>query len=200
MLAEGYPPAFIENVARMAGMPVGPLALSDEVALDLIHKIITATQKALGPAAINAVQAKLISTLVETHQRFGRKNGRGFYDYVPDAPKRLWAGLSEFQTHRKDPETLDVEQSKFRLLATQALEAVRTMEERIIEDPREADIGAILGFGFAPFTGGPLSMIDGMGLNQFQSRCRDLEASFGSRFAAPKLLQTMTERGLSFYE
>ena len=119
---------------------------------------------------------------------------------MPDAPKRLWAGLSEFQTHRKDPETLDVEQSKFRLLATQALEAVRTMEERIIEDPREADIGAILGFGFAPFTGGPLSMIDGMGLNQFQSRCRDLEASFGSRFAAPKLLQTMTERGLSFYE
>lgn len=73
MLAEGYPPAFIEQVARMAGMPVGPLALSDEVALDLIHRIMTATRTSLGQNAVNPIQAEIISALVENHQRLGRK-------------------------------------------------------------------------------------------------------------------------------
>ena len=199
MLAEGIPPAYIENAARMAGMPVGPLSLSDEVALDLIHRIIRATQSALGPESVNPVQAEIISTMVETHQRLGRKNGKGFYDYTPGAPKRLWAGLSQFQKESRDPDLLDVEHIKFRLLATQALEAARTMDEGIVQDPREADIGAILGFGFAPFTGGPLSMIDGLGVDHFNRKCDDLQSRYGVRFTVPKLLREMGSRKTRFY-
>jgi len=200
MVAEGIPPAYIENVARMAGMPVGPLSLSDEVALDLIHRIIRATQSALGPESIYPVQAEIISTMVETHQRFGRKNGKGFYDYTPGAPKRLWAGLSQFQKQSYDPDLLDIEHIKFRLLATQALEAARTMDEGIVEDPREADIGAILGFGFAPFTGGPLSMIDGLGIDLFNRKCDDLKSRYGTRFTVPKLLRQMKIHKSCFYQ
>ena len=199
MLAEGIPPAYIENAARMAGMPVGPLSLSDEVALDLIHRIIRATQSALGPESINSIQAEIISTMVETHQRLGRKNGKGFYDYTPGAPKRLWAGLSQFQKETCDPDLLDIEHIKFRLLATQALEAARTMDEGIVQDPREADIGAILGFGFAPFTGGPLSMIDGLGVEHFNHKCDDLQSRYGARFTVPKLLREMETHNSRFY-
>jgi len=199
MLAEGYPPAFIENVARMAGMPVGPLALSDEVALDLIHRIITATRSALGENAINPVQAEIITSLVEKHQRFGRKNGGGFYDYAPGAPKRLWAGLKEFHKTSQNIDHLDIEEAKFRLLATQALEAARTMDENIVLDAREADIGAILGFGFAPYTGGPLSMIDGMGVKTFNQKCEALQKRYGERFSIPKNLRAMADISGRFY-
>lgn len=199
MLAEGYPPAFIENVARMAGMPVGPLALSDEVALDLIHRIITTTRSALGEQSINPTQAEIISTLVERHQRFGRKNGKGFYDYTPGSPKRLWNGLKEFNKTSQSIEPLKIEEAKFRLLATQALEAARTMDEKIILDAREADIGAILGFGFAPYTGGPLSMIDGMGVTIFNQKCEALQKRYGDRFSIPKNLRAMADISGRFY-
>ena len=199
MLAEGIPPAFIENVARMAGMPVGPLALSDEVALDLIHRIIFATRSALGQNAINPIQADIISSLVETHQRFGRKNGKGFYDYLPGMPKRLWNGLNQYQRSQKDGDQLNIDEVQFRLLATQALEAARTMDEKIVLDPREADIGGILGFGFAPFTGGPLSMIDGMGLSVFNKKCEDLCTRYGERFKIPLILKDMEKSKTRFY-
>ena len=199
MLAEGYPPAFIENVARMAGMPVGPLALSDEVALDLIHRIITATRSALGENAINPAQAEIITSLVEKHQRFGRKNFRGFYDYAPGAPKRLWVGLKEFHKNSQNIYHLDIEEAKFRLLATQALEAARTMDENIVLDAREADVGAILGFGFAPHTGGPLSMIDGMGVKIFNQKCEALQKRYGKRFSIPKNLRAMADISGRFY-
>ncbi len=200
MLDEGIPPALIENAARMAGMPVGPLSLSDEIALDLIHKIIKATQSALGDRAIHPVQAKLITELVEKQERLGRKNGKGFYDYPQGAPKHLWSGLLAFASSHPDIDAIDVQELKDRFLFTQALEAARSMEEGILEDPREADVGAILGFGFAPFTGGPLSLIDGMGATNFVTRCDALKAKFGPRFSAPKILREMAAQGASFYK
>lgn len=200
MLAEGIPPAMIENAARMAGMPVGPLSLSDEIALDLIHKIIKATQAALGDTAIHPVQAKMITELVETQERLGRKNGKGFYDYPQGAPKHLWSGLNVFASSRPDVEDIDVQELKDRFLFTQALEAARSMEEGILDDAREADVGAILGFGFAPFTGGPLSLIDGIGAAEFVTRCDALKSKFGPRFGAPKLLQDMAAQSASFYK
>ncbi len=199
MLDEGIPPALIENAARMAGMPVGPLALSDEIALDLIFKIMKATQAALGDAALNPVQARLISTLVEKMERYGRKNGHGFYEYPKEGPKYLWSGLSALTTRNQTPDNFDVQELKDRLLMTQALEAARSMEEGILEDAREADIGAILGFGFAPFTGGPLSMIDGMGVQTFIERCDNLARKHGPRFKPPQNLETMAGSGRTFY-
>ena len=201
MLMEGVPPAMIENTAKMAGMPVGPLSLSDEVALDLVLKIMKATEADLGPNAIDQAQKKLLVELVEKQGRFGRKNGKGFYDYPQKGKgqKSLWPNLGALQPKHLDPDTLDVEELKQRFLVVQAVEAARTVEDHVITDPREADVGSILGFGFAPFTGGTLSYIDFMGTKKFVELCHKLEAKYGSRFAPPKLLVEMAQKGETFY-
>jgi 3-hydroxyacyl-CoA dehydrogenase/enoyl-CoA hydratase/3-hydroxybutyryl-CoA epimerase len=201
MFLEGVPPAMIENCAKMAGMPVGPLSLSDEVALDLGLKIMKATEADLGPNAINPDQKKLMVELVEKQGRLGRKNSKGFYDYPEKGKgqKSLWPGLNALQPKHLDPDTLDIEELKQRFLVTQAVEAARTVEDHVITDMREADVGSILGFGFAPFTGGTLSYIDFMGTKKFVELCHKLEAKYGSRFTPPKLLVEMAAKGETFY-
>jgi 3-hydroxyacyl-CoA dehydrogenase/enoyl-CoA hydratase/3-hydroxybutyryl-CoA epimerase len=183
----------------MAGMPVGPLALNDEVAIDLALRILKATRQQLGPQSVDPAQERILAGMVEQHGRLGRKNGKGFYDYPEKGPKSLWPGLADFAARRLDPDTLDVAELKRRVLVVQAVEAARAFEEGIVTDPREADVGSIIGFGFAPFTGGTLSYIDGMGAARFVALCDDLAARHGSRFAPPALLRRMAETGGSFY-
>ncbi|MDB5521615.1 MAG: 3-hydroxyacyl-CoA dehydrogenase, NAD-binding [Tardiphaga sp.] len=201
MLMEGVPPAMIENTAKMAGMPVGPLSLSDEIALDLVLKIMKATEADLGSQAVDQAQKKLIVEMVEKQERLGRKNGKGFYDYPPKGKgaKHLWPGLAALVPAPVDPDTLDIEELKQRFLVVQAVEAARTVEDHVITDVREADVGSILGFGFAPFTGGTLSYIDFMGTTEFVALCHKLEAKYGSRFTPPKLLEDMAKTGETFY-
>ncbi len=199
MFMEGVPAAMIENVARMAGMPVGPLSLNDEVALDLGWRILKATEADLGPKAVNAQQKWLLQEMVEKRGRNGRKNGKGFYDYPQSGPKRLWPGLAELQKKRLDPDKIDIAELKHRLLSVQSLEAARCVAEGVITDVREADVGSILGFGFAPFSGGTLSYIDMMGSKRFVKLCKQLEKAHGPRFRAPKLLTEMAEKGDTFY-
>jgi 3-hydroxyacyl-CoA dehydrogenase/enoyl-CoA hydratase/3-hydroxybutyryl-CoA epimerase len=199
MLTEGVPPAMIENVARMAGMPVGPLSLNDEVAVDLAWKIVKATEADLGPDAIDAGQKALLEEMVEKRGRYGRKNGKGFYDYPQSGPKRLWPGLADLQPVKLDPDTIDIQELKHRLLVTQALEAARTFEEGVVTDVREADVGSILGFGFAPYSGGTLSYIDMMGTKAFVDLCKRLEKKYGKRFKPSKLLRDMAAKGDTFY-
>jgi 3-hydroxyacyl-CoA dehydrogenase/enoyl-CoA hydratase/3-hydroxybutyryl-CoA epimerase len=199
MFAEGVPPAMIENVARMAGMPVGPLSLNDEVALDLAWKILQATKADLGAEAVDPAQERLLDALVNQHGRLGRKNGKGFYDYPEKGQKSLWPGLADLQPMKLDPDTLNIEDMKLRFLVTQALEAARTVEEGVIVDPREADVGSILGFGFAPFTGGTLSYIDGMGVPQFVLLCDRLWKTYGERFKPTDLLIDMAKDHETFY-
>jgi 3-hydroxyacyl-CoA dehydrogenase/enoyl-CoA hydratase/3-hydroxybutyryl-CoA epimerase len=199
MLAEGVPPAMIENAGKQAGMPVGPLALNDEVGIDLALKIVKATKAQVGEGAIVPAQEDLLVRMVEREGRLGRKNRKGFYDYPEGGQKRLWPGLRELQAAHLDGESLDIEELKQRLLSTQALEAARTVEEGVITDPREADVGSILGFGFAPFTGGALSYIDFMGARTFVALCERLRAAHGERFAPPAILLDMAKTGGSFY-
>ncbi|HEY8580579.1 MAG TPA: 3-hydroxyacyl-CoA dehydrogenase family protein, partial [Beijerinckiaceae bacterium] len=199
MLAEGVPPAMIENLARQAGMPVGPLSLNDEVALDLAWRILEATRRDLGDAAVDPQQRALLDAMVNAHGRLGRKNGKGFYDYPERGKKTLWPGLADLQPRRLDPDEVDKEEIKRRLLVTQALEAARTVEEGVVADPREADVGSILGFGFAPFTGGVLSYVDGMGAARFVALCDALAARHGPRFAPNALLREMAAKGETFY-
>ncbi|MER8480997.1 3-hydroxyacyl-CoA dehydrogenase NAD-binding domain-containing protein [Mesorhizobium sp. M1322] len=200
MLIEGVPAPMIENAAKAAGMPVGPLALTDETAIDLAQKIMKQTMRDLGEKAVDPKQMALINTLVDTHGRFGRKNGKGFYDY-PQKPakKKLWPGLKDLYPQLA-PEKVDYEELKQRLLVTIALEAARVMEEGIVTDPREADVGSILAFGFAPVTGGVLSYIDGIGAKKFVKIAKGLQKKYGAEFKAPKLLLDMAEKGETFYE
>ena len=200
MLIEGVPAAMIENAAKMAGMPVGPLALTDETAIDLAQKIMKQTIRDLGEKAVDAAQMKLINTMVDTHGRHGRKNGKGFYDYpAKPAKKHLWPGLKDLYP-QQNPDKVDVEELKQRFLTTIALEAARVMEEGIVTDPREADVGSILAFGFAPYTGGTLSYIDGIGAKAFVKIAKGLQKKFGPQFKSPKLLLDMAENGETFYE
>lgn len=200
MLIEGVPAAMIENAAKAAGMPVGPLALTDETAIDLAQKIMKQTIRDIGEKAVDPKQMALINTMVDTHGRFGRKNGKGFYDYpAKPARKKLWPGLKDLYPQLK-PEKVDYEELKQRLLVTIALEAARVMEEGIVTDPREADVGSILAFGFAPFTGGALSYIDGIGAKQFVKIAKGLQKKYGAEFKAPKLLLDMAEKGETFYQ
>jgi 3-hydroxyacyl-CoA dehydrogenase/enoyl-CoA hydratase/3-hydroxybutyryl-CoA epimerase len=199
MLTEGVPAAMIENVGRMAGMPVGPLSLNDEVAVDLAWKILKATEADLGANAIDPRQKALLGAMVEKLGRFGRKNRKGFYDYPERGPKKLWPGLADLQPVKLDPDTIDVQELKDRLLGIQALETARCFEENVLTDVREADVGSILGFGFAPFTGGTLSYIDMMGTKRFVALCERLAAKCGPRFAPSGLLVDMAGRNESFY-
>jgi 3-hydroxyacyl-CoA dehydrogenase / enoyl-CoA hydratase / 3-hydroxybutyryl-CoA epimerase len=183
MLDEGVPAALIENAGRMAGMPVGPLALNDEVALDLSWKILQATKKDVGEAYEPRPIDRILEELVVNRGRFGRKNAKGFYDYPAEGRKRLWLGISEVAAPGENG--FDVERLKERLLLIQALETARCFAEGVLTDVREADVGAILGFGYAPFTGGPLVLYryrrPGRLRGQMQGLCRRV----GSALPAP---------------
>lgn len=199
MLIEGVPAAMIENAAKFAGMPVGPLALNDEVAIDLSYKILKATAADLGDKAVDPRHMELVKKLVEDEGRFGRKNAKGFYDYLAKpAKKSLWPGLKDLYAQKK-PEDVDMDVLKQRFLVTVALEAARTVEEGIVTDPREADVGSILGFGFAPYTGGAISYIDGMGVANFVALAQKLEGEYGPRFAPTPLLKDLAAKGETFY-
>jgi 3-hydroxyacyl-CoA dehydrogenase / enoyl-CoA hydratase / 3-hydroxybutyryl-CoA epimerase len=199
MLIEGVPATMIENAAKMAGMPVGPLSLNDEVAVDLSQKIMKASIADLGEASVKPEHMALVDKLVNDLDRRGRKNTRGFYDYpAKPAKKSLWPGLKDLYP-QKPAADVDVNVLKQRLLVTIALEAARTMEEGIVTDPREADVGSILGFGFAPYTGGTLSYIDGMGVKTFVALCETLAAEYGDHFKPTPLLLDMGAKGDTFY-
>lgn len=202
LLAEGVKPALIENAAKMAGMPVGPLSLQDEVALDLGVKLLKQTRADLGDAYQPSKTEPILFKMVEEYERFGRKNSKGFYDYPAERgqPKRLWPELEQFAPDGKfADEQPTAAEIKDRILYAQALEAARCMEEKIVHDPREADVGSILGWGFAPYTGGTLSFIDTIGAKAFVTRAKELEAAYGDQFKVPALLEEMAEKGETFY-
>jgi 3-hydroxyacyl-CoA dehydrogenase/enoyl-CoA hydratase/3-hydroxybutyryl-CoA epimerase len=200
MLTDGIAPAIIDNVGRATGMPRGPLEMNDDVALDLAHKVREATKKDMGDQYVAGPVDALISKMVVDLGRFGRKNGKGFYDYPSDGPKRLWPGLSDLAPIKtKDADPALIEEIRTRLLYRQAVEAARCFEEGVVTDPRDADVGAILGWGFAPWTGGPISLIDSVGVKAFVETCDALTEKYGSRFAPPKLLREMAASGETFY-
>jgi 3-hydroxyacyl-CoA dehydrogenase/enoyl-CoA hydratase/3-hydroxybutyryl-CoA epimerase len=200
MLSEGVAPAIIDNVGRMTGMPRGPLEVSDDVALDLQLRILKATKADLGAAYKESPTERALVFLVETHGRLGRKNGKGYYDYLDGGKKRLWPGLKDFArpSVTEAPPAL-VEELKTRLLCRQALEAARCVADGVIADPRYADVGAILGWGFAPQTGGPLSYIDSLGAKAFVDICTKLARKYGERFRPNKLLRDMAASNETFY-
>jgi len=197
MLGEGVKPALIENVARHMGMPVGPLAVNDEVGLDLSYKVAQQTKKDLGDAYKGGPGEAVIEKMMELG-RHGRKNGKGFYHYPEDgAPKHLWPELSaHFPVSATQPPPSEVRE---RLLFRQLVECARCFAEGVLETPQDGDLGAIFGWGFMPHTGGPFSHMDTLGLTRVVETLDRLKAAHGERFEAPSLLRDMAARGETFY-
>lgn len=197
LLSEGVKPALIENAAKMAGMPVGPLSLQDEVAIDLAYKVMTQTKNDLGSQYVEGKGDAIIYKMNEL-ERFGRKNGKGFYVYE-GREKHLWPELGQFALDGlQDPQPA-AQDVKDRLMYAQAIEAARTMAEHIVHDPREADLGSIFGWGFAPYTGGAISFIDTIGAKAFTARADELAKAHGPQFEVPKLVREMATSGETFY-
>ncbi|ANI78957.1 MULTISPECIES: 3-hydroxyacyl-CoA dehydrogenase NAD-binding domain-containing protein [Sphingobium] len=197
MVAEGINPALIENAGRQLGMPVGPLAVGDEVSIELGHKIMLAAKKELGDAYIAQPSDAVMARMVELG-RLGRKNGKGWYDYPEGGKKHLWPGLEEmFPRAAVQP---DVEEVKERLLYRQLVECARCYEEGVLETVEDGDLGAIFGWGFAPWTGGPFSHMDTVGIGHVVAVLERLAARHGDRFAPTVQLQDMAASGAVFYE
>lgn len=197
MLAEGVAPALIENAGVQAGMPVGPLALIDEVSSELIHKVNQQTRADLGIAYIERPGETVAERMVALG-RIGRKAGQGFYDYPEGGKKALWPGLAT--AYPKAATQPDVQTLVDRLITVQAVETARCLDERVVTDPRDADVGALLGWGFPAFRGGPVSHIQRVGVGAFVALCDRLAAEHGRRFTPPALLRDMAARQAAFYE
>lgn len=196
MVAEGVEPALIENAAKQMGMPLGPLQLNDETSIDLGVKIAKATKAAMGDAYDDAQDEVLFKLFDEG--RLGRKSLSGFYDYTEKGKRTgLWQGLRDNWPNAD--EQPDVTTVQHRLIMAQVLEAVRALEEGVLEDIREGDVGAILGWGFMPWSGGPFSWLDIVGAGKAVEICDTLSVQFGKRFDAPVLLKSKAETGDTFY-
>jgi 3-hydroxyacyl-CoA dehydrogenase/enoyl-CoA hydratase/3-hydroxybutyryl-CoA epimerase len=197
MLAEGIDPALIESAGRLAGMPVGPLAVSDEVSIELAYKVMTQSREDLGLKYKEPVSWPVVKHFVEDLKRLGRKSGAGFYDYPEGGKKRLWPGLrSEYRQLGQQP---SVEELKTRLLYIQALESARCHEEGVLRSVHEADLGSILGWGFPAWTGGTLSFIDTVGPAKFVAECKRLAKLYGERFKPTKGLLARAQTGETYY-
>ena len=197
MVSEGIIPASIENAAKQLGFPLGPLQLTDETSIDLGVKIIRATRAAMGNEYPEKNGDEVSFKLFE-EGRLGRKTNAGFYDYDEKGKRtHLWNGLNETWPVKKHQPKF--EEIKNRLMLSQVLEAVKAFEEGVLEDIREGDVGAILGWGFAPWSGGPFGWVDMVGVQNVVNMCNTLSESEGQRFVAPKILLDMAKNNETFY-
>ena len=195
MLDEGIPAAVIENAARQAGMPVGPLAVIDETSMSLSVHVMNQTRADLaaeGKAYVPQPGEAMFERMVSEFKRPGRAAGGGFYEYPTDGKKHLWAGLKQFE---KTGIAWDMEELKHRFLYRQAIETARCLEEGVLTTAHDANLGSIYGIGFPAWTGGALQYIDSEGGENFVRRADQLAAKFGARFEVPKLVREKSARG-----
>ena len=197
LLAEGVAPALIENAGRLAGMPVGPLAVTDEVSLELQYRAARQAASDLGARYEPSPAMPVLTHFVEDLKRLGRKSGGGFYDYPNDGPKRLWPGLATAYPPAATQPSL--EEVQRRLLYAQAVDAARCFEEGVVTTPAEADVGSILGIGFPAWTGGALSFIDSAGVANFVAGCNELARRHGKRFRPGRDLKARAAANRPFH-
>jgi 3-hydroxyacyl-CoA dehydrogenase/enoyl-CoA hydratase/3-hydroxybutyryl-CoA epimerase len=198
LLAEGQHPRAIEMAGLQAGMPVGPLAVQDEVSLSLSMHVLEQTRKdfaAEGKAYEPHPGVAVVEKMVKQFDRPGKKAAKGFYDYPAAGQKSLWPGLAEaFPLAAQLPQQELID----RLMFAQANEAAKCYEEGVVETVADTNIGSIFGWGFAPFQGGALQFINAYGIEKFVKRSKELEKKYGARFKPAKLLIKMAKEGTTF--
>lgn len=193
LLAEGVHPAKIEMAALKAGMPVGPLAIQDEVSLTLTEHVAAETRKALqaeGKDLPKTPVDDVVHTMIHELNRKGKAAGAGFYDYPENGKKHLWDGLSRWQKDNSISEQDMID----RFLFVQALDTLRCYEEGVLESVIDANVGSIFGIGFAPWTGGALQFLNQNGIEKSLQRAEQLAAQYGERFTPPKLLKEKAQQ------
>ncbi len=203
MLAEGIKPAIIENVGRQSGMPMGPLEVSDSVGLDTALKVGRQMAAAMDIDYDSNELGQMVAWIVEDKGRTGRKAGKGFYDYGPNGkPTQIWPDINSQIDVKVDecPPDLKEELIK-RFLFRQVIEVARCFEEGVITDARDGDIGSILAWGFAPYSGGCCSYVDLMwGIKAFVEEADRLADKYGDRFRPNDMLRDMAAKGEGFYD
>lgn len=201
MLAEGIHPSSIENAGVLAGMPVGPLAISDEVSLTLMQHIRAQSRKdteAAGGTWVPHPAEAVIDTMVETQGRKGKAAGAGFYEYPQQGKKFLWPELETLFVDQEKATATRLQDLKDRILFIQAIETVRCLEEGVLRSIEDANIGSIFGIGYAPWTGGAVQFINHYGVRAFATRAAELAKQYGSRFTPPALLLEKAESNTPF--
>jgi len=197
MLAEGIPAAAIENAARQAGMPVGPLEVIDQTSMALSMHVMEQTiadLKAEGkPLPPEHPGQQVVVRMVKEFKRPGRAAGGGFYEYPKEGKKFLWPELARH--FGRAAVQWDLEEMKDRILYRQAVEAARCLEEGVLTTVHDANIGSIFGIGFPAWTGGALQFINYVGPAKFVARADQLAKKYGERFAPPKLLRDQAAKG-----
>lgn len=195
MVAEGMSPALIENCSRQVGMPVGPLAITDELSIELSVHAGEAHRKVYGSDYREGRSVPVLRALFE-RGRLGKKVGKGFYDYS-ESGKVVWPGLSELYPlaeRQPDPERL-----RKRILFVQIIEALKAVEEGVLTSAADGDLGSILGVGFPAYTGGPFCYVDAMTPGAFADECDRLADHFGEHLRPPAILREMESAGQRFY-
>lgn len=199
MLGEGVSAAMIENETRKAGMPVGPLAISDEVSMSLMSHVrqqTIADLSAEGKAIPQHPAFAVIDLMLQEYKRPGKAAGAGFYDYPQGGKKHLWPELKTL--FEKPDAQIPQEDVRDRILFIQAIETVRCVEEGVLKSVADANIGSIFGIGFAAWTGGALQFINQYGVKDFVARAQYLAEQYGERFLPPALLLEKAARGEGF--
>ena len=183
MLAEGIPPAVIENVAKKVGMPVGPLAISDEVNLKLMLDIMREDSN-LNEHEIQL--EKTITKIVTHYERTGKKEGKGFYEYPKGGKKYLWPEWAQIFPAISDYDETEIGR---RLLFAMVIDAYKCLDSGVLQKPEDADVGSILGLGFPIHTGGVMGYIDYIGGAEFTDYAHKLTIKYGARFELPNSLK-----------
>lgn len=189
LVAEGAHPVRVDNLGKAIGMPVGPLTINDEVSLRLTVEIIE-TQVAMGLRSLEndprPLATSLANTLVKEHNRGGRHHGDGGYYNYSEGGKTIWPKLLELY-YKPELEISD-QDIKDRLLFSNVLETLHCLEEGVLRNVPDANIGSIFGIGAPIWTGGYLQFINTYGLKAFKKRCQELSALYGERFEPPQIL------------
>jgi 3-hydroxyacyl-CoA dehydrogenase/enoyl-CoA hydratase/3-hydroxybutyryl-CoA epimerase len=188
LLMDGLDPVLIESLAKQVGMPVGPLAVQDEVSQELSKKA-AATHREMGvfcSLGDNSANVKVSERLIKEYSRGGRYHGGGYYDYAEDGSKAIWPEL--YSLYHKPEVEISYQDIKDRILFRQVIESLKCLQEGVLRSVADGNIGSLLGIGAPKWTGGFIQFVNTYGLDNFIKRCDELVSLYGERFVAPKIV------------